>query len=70
MIMTPLPTKTRSLTSVQRRFEVSRLQAQLVAAAYEALIPILRRPFPSEPDRDAVQHHGETSTSDSQAIGA
>lgn len=68
--MPPLPTKTRSLPSVERRFEASRLQAQLVAAAYEALIPLLRHPLPSEPDRDAFQQHEVISTSDPQAIGA
>jgi hypothetical protein len=68
--MPPLPARTRSLPSVERRFEASRLQAQFVAAAYETLIPILRQPLPSEPDRDAIQQQEVIPTSDPQAIGA
>jgi hypothetical protein len=68
--MPSLPAKIRPETKVERRFESSRLQAQLVVAAYEALIPVLKHPLPSGPNRAATPEHARISTEDLQSIGA
>jgi hypothetical protein len=39
----PRPSRPRHL---ERGCELSRLQTQLVAAAYELVVPVLRRPLP------------------------
>src|SRR5215217_9657378 len=64
------PAKSRPGTRVERRFESSRLQAQFVATAYEALIPVLKHPLPSGPNRAATPEHAIISTGDLQSIGA
>jgi hypothetical protein len=57
-------------TRVERRFESSRLHAQFVAAAYEALIPVLKHPLPSGPNRATAPEHARISTEVLQSIGA
>ena len=64
------PAKIRPRTRVERRFESSRLQAQLVAAAYEALIPVLKHPLPSSPNRVTTQEYEKITTEYLQSIGA
>jgi hypothetical protein len=39
--------RTRQLLNLQRGFERSRLEDQLVAAAYELALPIRRQPLPT-----------------------
>ena len=68
--MPSLPVKIRPGTRVERRFESSRLQAQLVSAAYEALIPVLKHPLPSGPNRAATPEHARISSEALQSIGA
>jgi hypothetical protein len=69
-VMPSQPAQIRPETKVERRFESSRLQAQFVAAAYEALIPVLKHPLPSGPNRATTPEHAIISTEDIQSIGA
>jgi hypothetical protein len=39
--------RTRQLPPLQRGFECSRLEGQLIAAAYELAVPIHRQPLPT-----------------------
>jgi hypothetical protein len=64
------PAMSRPGTKVERRFESSRLQAQFVATAYEALIPVLKHPLPSGLNRAATSEQAIISSEDLQSIGA
>jgi hypothetical protein len=45
--------RTRQLPPLQRSFEGSRLEEQLIASAYELAVPIRRQPLPT-PQRSPV----------------
>jgi hypothetical protein len=51
--------RTRQLPPLQRGFERSRLEAQLIASAYELALPPRRQPLTSKQDRqkDEVPPH-------------
>ena len=64
------PPRKRPLARVERRFEQSRLQARLVADAYELLVPLLRQPLPSRPGRPGTLDDRVAAPPDHRAIGA
>jgi hypothetical protein len=45
--MTNKPIRTHSGLSLQRSYEVGRLQEQWMTAVYELLVPVVRRSLPS-----------------------
>jgi hypothetical protein len=52
--------RTRKLLKIERCCEHSRLQGQLIAAAYELITPVIRRVLPSAISRPAqTPIHGE-----------
>jgi hypothetical protein len=42
--------------AVRRRFEPSRIAAACLAAAYEQVVPIVRRPIRADRPRDGADH--------------
>ena len=64
------PGKARSLATVGRHYESSRLGGQLMASAYERMIPILSRSTPSQVSRRPAAKPQEGSHPRHPAIGA
>ena len=53
--MSAHPEQSRPAPPIRREFEVSRLEAQQVIAAYECVLPVIRHRF--EPSRDRPHTH-------------
>ena len=70
--MTTSPRRTTLSPPVSRHFEFSRLQDQLIARAYQALIPVVSRPLerPRSPHSDSRQSQTFFQSHRSQAGGA
>ena len=70
--MTTSPRRTTLSPPVTRHFEFSRLQDQLIARAYQALIPVVSRPLerPRSPHSDSRQSLMFFRSHRSQAGGA
>jgi len=70
--MTTFARRTTLSPPVTRHFEFSRLQDQLIARAYQVLIPVVSRPLerPRSPHRDSRQSQTFFWSHRSQAGGA
>ena len=70
--MTSSPRRTALSPPVTRHFEFSRLQDQLIARAYQVLVPVASRPLerPRSPHNDSRQPQTFFRSHRSQAGGA
>jgi hypothetical protein len=61
--------RTRKLLEIERCWEHSRLQGQLIAAVYELVTPLIRRPLSSPATRPARTRSGGAGQSQPRTEG-